>query len=263
MGKTVTICFTNNKGGSGKSTTCSNLGAAMARAGKKVLLVDGDMQLNLSLAFFSEDWVLEHAQGENNRYYAIGKQADLTDYIVHTPYENLDLVPSSTLMSSIEYELFTKWQREFILRKCLQKIKDSEVYDYILVDAPSTLGGWVMNILCASDKVIIPVEASPWGMFGLANMFEFLNEVKQISPELEVAGIAVTKVDTRKNYFKQTMETLHELESIYVFEHVIRVDSSVEWSQDNSVPVVEYKKSSRSAKEYMELAEEVMNRVSR
>ena len=263
MGKTVTICFTNNKGGSGKSTTCSNLGAAMARAGKKVLLVDGDMQLNLSLAFFSEDWVLEHAQGENNLYYAIGKQADLTDYIVHTPYENLDLVPSSTLMSSIEYELFTKWQREFILRKCLQKIKDSEVYDYILIDAPPTLGGWVLNILCASDKVIIPVEASPWGMFGLANMFEFLNEVKQISPELEVAGIAVTKVDTRKNYFKQTMETLHELESIYVFEHVIRVDSSVEWSQDNSVPVVEYKKSSRSAKEYTELAEEVMNRVSR
>ena len=263
MGKTVTICFTNNKGGSGKSTTCSNLGAAMARAGKKVLLVDGDMQLNLSLAFFSEDWVLEHAQGENNLYYAIGKQADLTDYIVHTPYENLDLVPSSTLMSSIEYELFTKWQREFILRKCLQKIKDSEVYDYILIDAPPTLGGWVMNILCASDKVIIPVEASPWGMFGLANMFEFLNEVKQISPDLEVAGIAVTKVDTRKNYFKQTMETLHQLESIYVFEHVIRVDSSVEWSQDNSIPVVEYRKSSRSAKEYTELAEEVMNRVSR
>ena len=263
MGKTVTICFTNNKGGSGKSTTCSNLGAAMARAGKKVLLVDGDMQLNLSLAFFSEDWVLEHAQGENNLYYAIGKQADLTDYIVHTPYENLDLVPSSTLMSSIEYELFTKWQREFILRKCLQKVKDSEVYDYILIDAPPTLGGWVMNILCASDKVIIPVEASPWGMFGLANMFEFLNEVKQISPELEVAGIAVTKVDTRKNYFKQTMETLHQLESIYVFEHVIRVDSSVEWSQDNSIPVVEYRKSSRSAKEYTALAEEVMNRVSR
>ena len=263
MGKTVTICFTNNKGGSGKSTTCSNLGAAMARAGKKVLLVDGDMQLNLSLAFFPEAWVLEHAQGEKNLYHAIGKQEDLTDYIVHTPYENLDLVPSSTLMSSIEYELFTKWQREFILRKCLQKVKDSEVYDYILIDAPPTLGGWVMNILCASDKVIIPVEASPWGMFGLANMFEFLNEVKQISPDLEVAGIAVTKVDTRKNYFKQTMETLHQLESIYVFEHVIRVDSSVEWSQDNSIPVVEYRKSSRSAKEYTELAEEVMNRVSR
>ena len=263
MGKTITMCFTNNKGGSGKSTTCSNLGAAMARAGKKVLLIDGDMQLNLSLSFFPEDWVLEQAAGEKNLYRAIGKQEDLTDYIVHTPYENLYLIPSSTLMSSIEYELFTKWQREFILRRCLQNIKDSEVYDYILIDAPPTLGGWVMNILCASDKVIIPVEASPWGMFGLANMFDFLNEVKQISPDLSVAGIVVTKVDTRKNYFKQTMETLHELDGISVFDSVIRVDSSVEWAQDNSAPVVEYKKSSRSAKEYTELAEEVMKRVSR
>ena len=258
MGKTITICFTNNKGGSGKSTTCSNLGAAIAQTGKKVLLVDGDMQLTLSLAFFSEDCVLEHAEGEKNLYYGIKKQEDLTDYVVHTSYENLDLIPSSTLMSSIEYELFTKWQREFILRKCLQKIKESGMYDYILIDAPPTLGGWVMNILCASDKVIIPVEASPWGMFGLANMFEFLNEVRQISPDLEIAGIAVTKVDTRKNYYKQTMETLHELEDIHVFEQIIRVDSSVEWSQDNSIPVVEYKRSSRSAKEYTKLAEEVL-----
>ena len=182
---------------------------------------------------------------------------------MHTDYENLDLIPSSTLMSSIEYELFTKWQREFILKKCIQNIKDSGVYDYILIDAPPTLGGWVMNILCASDQVVVPVEASPWGMFGLANMFDFLNEVKQIAPELKVAGIAVTKVDTRKNYFKQTMETLHELEEIYVFDSFIRVDSSVEWAQDNSAPVVEYKKSSRSAKEYTALAEEVMRRVSR
>ena len=261
--KTTTICFTNNKGGSGKSTTCSNVAAAMARSGKKVLMIDGDMQLNLSLAFFSEEKVLEMAAGEKNLYYAIGKQQDLTDYIVHTPYENLDLVPSSTLMSSIEYELFTKWQREFILRKCLQKVKDSGTYDYILIDAPPTLGGWVMNILCASDKVLVPVEASPWGMFGLANMFDFLNEVKEITPELEVLGIVVTKVDTRKSYFKQTMEILKEMQEIYLFDSCIRVDSSIEWAQDSSVPVVEFKKSSRSAKEYIQLAEEVMERVGR
>lgn len=263
MDKTMTICFTNNKGGSGKSTTCSNVGAAMAMAGKKVLLVDGDMQLNLSLSFFSEDEVLKMAAGEKNLYYAIGKQQDLTDFIVPTAYPNLDLIPSSTLMSSIEYELFTKWQREFILRKCLQKIKDSGVYDYILIDAPPTLGGWVMNILCASDRVIIPVEASPWGMFGLANMFDFLNDVKQITPELSVMGVVLTKVDTRKNYFKQTMETFKEMPDIHLFDTFIRVDSSIEWSQDSSAPVVEFKKSSRSAGEYMELAREVMEYVSR
>lgn len=263
MDKTMTICFTNNKGGSGKSTTCSNVGAAMAMAGKKVLLVDGDMQLNLSLSFFSEDEVLKMAAGEKNLYYAIGKQQDLTDFIVPTAYPNLDLIPSSTLMSSIEYELFTKWQREFILRKCLQKIKDSGVYDYILIDAPPTLGGWVMNILCASDRVIIPVEASPWGMFGLANMFDFLNDVKQITPELSVMGVVLTKVDTRKNYFKQTMETFKEMQDIHLFDTFIRVDSSIEWSQDSSAPVVEFKKSSRSAGEYMELAREVMEYGSR
>ena len=136
---------------------------------------------------------------------------------MHTKYENLDLVPSSTLMSSVEYELFTKWQREFILRKCLQKVKDSGVYDYILIDAPPTLGGWVMNILCASDYVLVPVEASPWGMFGLANMFDFLNEVREIARRFKVLGIVVTKADARKNYFKQTMETLKEMEGIYLF----------------------------------------------
>lgn len=261
--QTQVICFANNKGGSGKSTTCSNIGAAMALEGKKVLMVDGDMQLNLSLSFFPEEEVLAMAAGEKNLYQAIRGQKDLREYIVATPYENLDLIPSSTLMSSIEYELFTKWQRELILKKCLAGIKEDGAYDYILIDAPPTLGGWVMNILCASDQVVIPVEASPWGMFGLANMFEFLGEVRQIAPDLQIMGIAVTKADTRKNYFKQTMEMLDEMEDTYVFQSCIRVDSAVEWSQDNSAPVVMYKKSSRSAKEYQALAKEVMERASR
>lgn len=257
MKNTKVIAFANNKGGSGKSTTCSNIGYGLSVLGKKVLLIDGDMQLNLSLSFFTEDEVLEMAQGEKNLYCAIKKQEDLTDYIRKTQYENVDLIPSSTLMSGIEYELFTKWQREHILKKCLQKVKEAGVYDYILIDAPPTLGGWVMNIMCASDFLIIPVEASPWGLFGLANMFEFVQTVKEIAPDLSVMGIAVTKVDERKNYFKQTMESLSELEDTYVFKNYIRVDSSIEWAQDNSKPVVAFKKSSRSAKEYMELTKEV------
>ena len=146
---TRVICFANNKGGSGKSTTCSNVGYALAQAGRRVLLIDGDMQMNLSLSLFDEDTVLGFAQGDKNLYEGICRQDDLAEYIVHTPYEGLDLIPSSTLMSSIEYELFTKWQREYILKKGLKKTRESGEYDYILIDAPPTLGGWVMNILCA------------------------------------------------------------------------------------------------------------------
>lgn len=257
MGKTKVICFANNKGGSGKSTTCSNVGYGLTLLGKKVLLIDGDMQLNLSLSLFDEDKVLAFAQSTKNLYEGIRRQDDLTDYIVHSEFENLDLIPSSTLMSSIEYELFTKWQREYILKKGIAKILESETYDYILIDAPPTLGGWVMNILCASDEVIIPVESTPWGLFGLGNMFEFLEEVKQITPNLKVGGVVITKVDTRKSYFKQTQEVLQELENVKVFDTFIRVDSGIEWSQDNHTPIMAYKKSSRSAKEYMELTEEI------
>ena len=117
MAKTKVICFTNNKGGSGKTTTCSNVGFGLRELGKKVLMIDGDMQLNLSLSLFDEDTVLAYAQSDKNLYEAIKRQDDLTDYIVNTKYEGLDLIPSSTLMSSIEYELFTKWQREYILKK--------------------------------------------------------------------------------------------------------------------------------------------------
>ncbi len=261
--KTTVLCFANNKGGSGKSTTCANVGYSLSRMGKRVLLLDGDMQLNLSLSFFSEDEVLAMAQGERNLYHAIRQQASLVDYIVPTAYDNLDIIPSSTLMSGIEYELFTKWQREFILKKCLAPVVESGEYDYILMDAPPTLGGWVMNLLCAAQYLIVPVEASPWGLFGLANMFEFVATVQQMNPALTLLGVALTKVSVRKNYFKQTMEILQEMEDVQVFDSIIRVDSSIEWAQDSSKPVGAYKASSRSAQEYVALAQEVDNRVNR
>lgn len=263
MGKTKVICFANNKGGSGKSTTCANVGCGLAGLGKKVLLIDGDMQLNLSLSYFPEEKVLEFARGEKNLYYAVKDQKDLKDYIIPTPYENIDLIPSSTLMSSVEYELFTKWQRELILARGLEKIRDSGEYNYILIDAPPTLGGWVMNILCASDYVILPVEASPWGLFGVANMFEFLENVKKLAPGLELLGVVITKLDARKNYGRQTMEVLNQFAEVTVFDTVIRVDSEIEWAQDNSKPVMVHKKNARSAGEYLELAKEVDKNVRR
>ena len=263
MSATKVICFANNKGGSGKSTTCANVGYSLCTLGKKVLLIDGDMQMNLTLSFFDDETSLELAKNGKNIYVATLEQKDLTDYVIHTEYEGLDLIPSSTLMSSIELQLFTKFQREFILRRGLEKIKASGYYDYILIDSPPTLGCWVMNIMCASDFLVIPVEASPWGLFGLANMFEFYEQVKLISPNLELMGIAITKASERKNYFKQTVETLSSLDNVRLLKSIIRIDSTVEWSQDNSKPVMAYKKTSRAAGEYMELAKEVMSYADR
>ncbi len=258
---TKVICFANNKGGSGKSTSCANIGYTLSAKGNKVLLIDGDMQLNLSLSFLDEERVLELAAATENLYYGIKNQQDLKDFIIQTPYENLDLIPSSTLMSAIEYELFTKWNREKILKKGLAAVLEESYYDYILIDAPPTLGGWVVNILAASDYLIVPVEASPWGLFGLANMFEFVDSIREIAPDLQILGIAITKVDARKNYFKQTIDSLKEIPDVHVFESYIRVDSSIEWAQDNNKPVMVYKRSSRSAKEYEQLSEEVVKQM--
>ena len=263
MSKTKVIAFANNKGGSGKTTTCSNVAAAMAAMGKHVLIIDGDMQLNLTLSFFDEEKALEYATGGKNISVGIKEEKNLADFISPTATEGLDIIPSSSLMSSIEFDLFTKWQRELILKKCLEPVRAGGYYDYILIDAPPTLGGWVMNVMCASDFVIIPVEASPWGLFGLANMFDFISQVKNIAPRLEIMGIAITKADERKNYFKQTLETLSELDNARLFETYIRVDSAIEWAQDNSQPVVTYKKYSRSAIEYRKLTKEIIKYADR
>ena len=255
--KTTILAFANNKGGSGKSTSCSCIAAALSKSGKRVLCVDGDMQLNLTLSFFDEDKAFEFVKSDYNTYTMLTKDAKARDCIRRTPYENLALIPSSSLMSGVEYELFAKWQRETILRRALEEIRESGEYDYVLLDAPPTLGCLVMNMLVCADHVIIPLEATPWGLFGLANMFDFVKSVKSINPLLDVLGVLVTKVDTRKNYFKQTLESLQNLGNVRVFEQVIRMDSSVEWAQDNSQPVVFYKPSSRASKEFTAVAEEI------
>ena len=116
-----------------------------------------------------------------------------------------------------------------------------------------------MNIMCASDYLIIPVEASPWGLFGLANLFEFYEKLERIAPELKILGVVVTKANERKNQFKQAIEVLGSLENVRLFDTYIRVDSAIEWSQENSLPVMAYKKTSRAAQEYLTLSKEVMD----
>ena len=258
---TKIIAFANNKGGSGKSTSCSCIAAALSKQGKRVLCVDGDMQLNLTLSFFNEEQAFEFAKSAYNTYTLLTRDVAVRDCIRPTVYEGIDVLPASTLLSGVEYELFAKWQRETILRRALEECKASGEYDYILLDAPPTLGCLVMNMLVCADHLIIPLQASPWGLFGLANMFDFVKNVQSINPALNVLGVLITKVDTRKNYFKQTLQALEELENVHVFSEVIRQDSAIEWAQDNSQPVVFYKPSSRSAKEFAAVAAEIAERT--
>ncbi len=248
--KTKVVSFANNKGGSGKSTTCSNTGYVLSQSGKRVLLIDADMQMNLTLSFFGEEEVLGFSEGRKNLIHVINGDIPAAEAVTETQYPALDLLPSSFKMCETEELLFDHGGRLTLLSDAVHDLRDSGGYDYIFIDAPPTLGLWVKNILYASDYVVIPVEASPWGLFGLANMVSFVEEVKKDAPSLTVAGMLLTRVDVRKNYYKETLAMLEDMGDIRVFEGCIRLDSAIEWAQDNSKPVGAYKKSSRSAAEY-------------
>ena len=256
--KTKTIVFANNKGGSGKSTTCANTAYALSELGYKVLAIDTDMQMNLTLSFFEEEEVMRFNEGENNLYKLVLRSGDPSACIFETGYPNLDIIPSSMLLSGIEELLYKSSDNREVLKRLFKKTGAFGKYDFILIDAPPTLGLWVRNILNISDGVVIPVEASPWGLFGLANMIEYVNEAAEDNKKLKIYGIVVTKVDVRKNYFHQTEELLKDMGDIRVFKNYIRVDSSIEWAQDNSMPVGAYKRNSRSAGEYAEFANELL-----
>ncbi len=251
--KPIIIAFVNNKGGSGKTTCCSNIGSSLSIDGKKTLLIDGDMQINLTISFFDEEQSAVFSSSGKNLFQAVVSRGSLDDCIVSTRYKGLDMIPSSYSLDKTFAEAVS--DKDTVLSDIFARSEKIKEYDYVLIDCPPTLDGWVKNVLVASDYALIPVEASPWGLFGLANMVEFCNNAKH---DMKILGIAVTKADERKKYFKQTMQTLKELEDITLFENFIHTDSAVEWSQDNSEPVVFFKKSSRSALEYKKLAKEIV-----
>ena len=257
----MVISFANNKGGSGKTTTCSNVAYCLAERGNRVLVIDCDMQMNLSLSFLDEDRVMAFDAGENNVFHLLSEKRDIRDLIVQTPYERLDIVPSSIRLSEIEETLYGMGGKTDVLEERLHKLIKSGSYDHILLDVPPTLGLWVRNILGVSDRVVIPVEASPWGLFGLANMVSYIGGIKGKKKKPEILGIVLTKVDVRKNYFRDTREFLKDMKDIPVFETVIRVDSSIEWAQDNSKPVCAYRKGARSAMEYEDLTDEILKGI--
>jgi chromosome partitioning protein len=196
------ITIASQKGGVGKTTTAVNLAASFAIAERRVLLVDFDPQANAtsSLGFYKSDY-------EFNIYHSIIGTKTVEDIVLNTTLKTLDLLPSNIGLVAIEKELENFEDREFALKKVLDTIKDR--YDYIIIDSPPTLGNIMINTLCASDSVIIPVQCE---FFSLEGLVQFLKTIKLLkktkNTKLSIKGILPTMYTSQNNLSKQVLSDL-------------------------------------------------------
>ena len=203
------IALSNQKGGTGKSTTCANLGVGLAMAGKKVLLIDEDAQASLTIS-------LGHPQPDNlpvTLSDVMGKI--LTDQsippgegILHHA-EGVNLMPSSIQLSGMEFSLVNAMSRETILRQYLDTVRKQ--YTHILIDCQPSLGMLTINALAAADRVIVPVQAEYLPAKGMEQLLQTIARVRrQINPKLQIDGILLTMVDSRTNFAREISALLRE-----------------------------------------------------
>ncbi|MBZ9609963.1 AAA family ATPase [Clostridium estertheticum] len=251
------ISIFNQKGGCGKSTTTINLGAALAKQGRKVLVVDMDAQANTTNGVGIDDEELEVTIYD----LLISKKITyekIKEVIKKTEYENLECLPSDIQLSNAEIELASAMSRETILKKIIDKIKND--YDYILIDSPPSLGLLSVNSLVASDKLIIPVNTSYFSVKGIKHLMNTFNLVKDnLNGKLEIMGVLITMFNSRKTIAKNIRESLIEVFGDKVFDSVIRVDSKIEYSQDAQSPVIYFNNKCNSFNDYMSLSKEILN----
>ena len=192
--KCKVIAITNQKGGVGKTTTTFNLGVALAKQGKKVLVVDVDPQSNLTTyaGWYNED-ELKYTLSDLMEQSMNDEEIKTKKSILHHK-ENVDLIPSSLNLSALENSLAYAMSREYTLRNCLSVIKND--YDYILLDCQPSLGMLTINALASADSVLIPVQSQYFALRGMTDLFKIINKVRrQINPTLKIDGALLTLVD--------------------------------------------------------------------
>lgn len=253
-----TISIAIQKGGSGKTTTAINLGAALVRAGKKVLLVDADPQANLSQALGIEDEPAYNLYTELKKE-TQGDGGDLRQTIVHTP-AGMDVVPASIELAIAELELVSVYGREQLLTMLLEPLIPD--YDLVLIDCPHAIGMLTVNALVASDYVLIPLpgEFLPLkGVYGFMRQFDTIR--RKLNVKLQLLGLVLTKFDERK---LMNLAVKQQLEGKFpgkVFTGVIRTNVQLVKAQEAGKDVFSYDKSSNGARDYQVLAEELLTKI--
>jgi chromosome partitioning protein len=252
MGKIISLA--NQKGGVGKTTTAINLAASLASLGKKILLVDADPQANASSGLG-----IDVRDVKKSIYECLVEDVQPKEAIIPTDLENLSIIPSHIDLVGAEIEMLEIDQREKIMRRMLQPLKDE--YDYILIDCLPSLGLITVNALTASDTVIIPVQCEYFALEGISKLLNTIKIIKtKLNPELAIDGFLLTMYDNRLRLANQVYNEVQKHFGDLVFKSVIQRNVKLSEAPSHGKPVLLYDKESKGTQNYMDLAKELIAR---
>jgi chromosome partitioning protein len=256
---TRVLVVANQKGGVGKTTTAINLGAALALAGQRVLLIDLDPQANLT----SGVGLKGQTTPAGSVYQALTTDAsDAAPFILDTHIAGLSLIPADRNLTGAEVELVSLPNREQRLRAVIRGIRDTpERFDYIFIDTPPSLGLLTLNALVAADAVLIPLNCEYVALEGLADLVATLRRIRgSLNPTLDIAGVVMTMYDERTNLGQQVAKDIREFFQERVFTTVIPRNIRLGEAPSHGMPAVTYDVKSRGAEAYVALGQEFLAR---
>ena len=258
--KAVVLAVSNQKGGTGKTTTCENLGIGLAQEGKKVLLVDTDPQASLTVALgYPRPDDLSFTLSDAMEKIMTEQPIAPGEGLLHHP-EGVDLMPANIMLSGLEVSLVNAMNREKILKQYLDTVRRE--YDFILLDCMPSLGMLTVNALAAADQVLIPVQAQYLSAKGLEQLLQTINKVRrQINPKLKIEGILLTMVDSRTNYAKEISALIREAygSNIKVFSTDIPLSVRAAEISAEGRSIFEHDPKGKVAEAYRVLTKEVLS----
>jgi chromosome partitioning protein len=245
------IAIANQKGGVGKTTTTVNLGAALAEAGFRVLVLDLDPQGNASTGLG-----LNPRDVEGSVYDVLLNDVALEDIVEPTSLKNLFVAPATIDLAGAEIELVPVMSRELKLRKAVDQIRDQ--YDLVLIDCPPSLGLLTVNGLAASDDVIVPIQCEYYALEGLGQLLRNVGLVQaNLNPALDIRGIILTMYDARTKLADQVVTEVRAYFGEKVYETVVPRTVRLSEAPSFGQPIIVFDSTSRGAKAYRDLAKEV------